>query len=182
MNPVVERLIWTLNGFLVFLYSTTDHLSTLALLISVGAFLWFSPAEQRSWAIGAGVLSVVASAIAPAPAPLFLLVMSLGGWVALFLENYNRPALRWNVIRGLSLYAIASLGFTLYRGAGATSLASDPQMAQGAVYVNSLVGIVMYVIPLGFLVMVAQSIWAHPPAPGGRPAQLIGTIRTRGKD
>ena len=183
MSPAVERLIWTLNGLLVALFSIADHLPTLILLLSSGAFLWLSPNEQRSWAMGAGVLAVVASGIAPSPAPIFLLVMSLGGWVALYLENYNRPALRWNIIRGISLYAVASLGFTLYRGAGmAQTMASDPQMAQGGVYINSLVGIVMYAIPLGFLVMLAQSIWAHPPAPGGRPAQLIGTIRTRGKD
>ena len=183
MNPVIERSIWVINGLLVILFSMADHLPTLLLLLSVGAFVWLSPNEQRSWAVGAGVLSVVASGIAPTPAPVFLLVMSLGGWVALFLENYNRPALRWNIIRGISLYAVASLGFAFYRSAGAiNALASDPQMAQGAMYINSLIGIVMYAIPLGFLVMIAQSIWAHPPAPGGRPAQLIGTIRTRGKD
>jgi len=183
MNPALERLIWVINGFLVLLFSTADHLWTLTLLISMGVFLWVSPDEQRSWAIGAGVLSVVASALALSPIPVFLLAMSLGGWVALVMEKYNRPAIRWNIIRGISIYAVAGMGYSLYRSSGAaTALATDPQMAQGAVYINMIAGVAMYVIPLIFMGMLTQSIWAHPPAPGGRPAQLIGRIRTRGKD
>ena len=183
MNPALERLIWVTNGLIVVLFSTADHLLTLALLASVGAFVWVSPNEQRSWAIGAGVLSVVASAFALSPIPVFLLVMSLGGWVALVMEKYNHPAIRWNIIRGISIYAVSGMGYSLYRGSGASAaLASDPQMAQGAVYINMIAGVAMYAIPLIFMGMLTQSIWAHPPAPGGRPAQLISTIRTRGKD
>jgi hypothetical protein len=53
-------------------------------------------------------------------------------------------------------------------------------MSQGAGYLNALIGIGMYVIPLGWLAMLTQSIWAHPPAQG-TPDALITTIRTRGK-
>ena len=101
MNPALERLIWVINGLMVLLFSTADHLLTLALLASIGAFVLVSPDEQRSWAIGAGVLSVVASALSLSPIPIFLLIMSFGGWVALVMEKYNRPALRWNIIRGI---------------------------------------------------------------------------------
>ena len=183
MNPAVERLIWVVNGFMVLLFSAADHIATLLLLLSMALFILATPNEQKPWALGAGALAFTASALAPAPVPLFLLVMSLSGWGALFLEKYNKPAMGWNIIRAISLYAVAGLGFTFYKlfGAG-TALSSDPQMAQGATYLNALIGIFMYVIPIGFLVMVAQSIWAHPPAPGGRPAQLIGTVRTRGKN
>ena len=183
MNPALERLIWVINGLMVLLFSTADHLLTLALLASIGAFVLVSPDEQRSWAIGAGVLSVVASALSLSPIPIFLLIMSFGGWVALVMEKYNRPALRWNIIRGISIYAVSGMAYSVYRGSGASAaLATDPQMAQGAVYINMIAGVAMYAIPLIFMGMLTQSIWAHPPAPGGRPAQLIGRIRTRGKD
>ena len=183
MNPALERLIWVTNGLMVLLFSTADHLLTLAILASVGAFVWVSPDEQRPWAIGAGVLSVVASVFTLSPTPVFLLVMSFGGWTALIMEKYNRPAIRWNIIRGISIYAVAGMGYSLYRSSGAsTALATDSQMAQGAVYINMIAGVAMYAIPLVFMGMLTQSIWAHPPAPGGRPAQLIGRIRTRGKD
>ncbi len=52
-------------------------------------------------------------------------------------------------------------------------------MAQGAGYLNAIIGIAMYVIPLGFLAMVAQSVWAHPPTIGN-PTDLITKVRTRG--
>ncbi len=179
----MERLIWVVNGLMVVFFSVGDHLLTLLLAGSTGAFIWFSTNEQRDWAIGTGVLSLVASAFAPAPIPIFLLVMSLGGWVALYMEKYNLPATRWNIIRGVSLYAVLGLGYALYKGFDvASAIATDPQMGQGAIYLNVIIGIALYAVPLGFLVMLAQSIWAHPPTPGGNPANLIGTIRSRGKD
>ena len=183
MNPAMERLIWVINGLMVVLFSVGDHFLTLALGISVGAFIWFSPREQASWSISAAVLSVAASAFSPAPIPMFLLIMSLAGWVVLFMEKYNLPAVRWNIIRGISLYAVLGLAFALYKGFNiAGAIATDPQMGQGAIYLNAIIGIALYAIPLGFLVILAQSIWAHPPTPGGRPADLIGTVRSRGKD
>ena len=84
------------------------------------------------------------------------------------------------MIRGLALYALAGLGFTLYRDLGlGESVLADPMMAQGANYLNAIIGIAMYVIPLGFLGMLAQAIWAHPPTPG-TPSDLITKVRTRG--
>ena len=183
MNPAIERLVWVVNGLMVVFFSLGDHFLTIALGISVAAFIWFSPGEQQDWAIGASVLSLVASAFAPAPIPVFLLVMSLGGWVALYMEKYNLPATRWNVIRGISLYAVLGLGYALYKGFDVVNaIATDPQMGQGTIYLNAIIGIALYAVPLGFLVMLTQSIWAHPPTPGGNPATLIGTIRARGKD
>jgi len=175
-----ERLIWTVNGLLAILYSLIDHLTALAFALAVAAFVITTPREQRAWAIGAGILSIAASLIASSPVPLFLLVMILGGWAAVMLEQYNRPAQRWNVIRGLALYALAGVGFTLYRNLGlGESVLADPMMAQGAGYLNAIIGIAMYVIPLGFLAMAAQSVWAHPPTPG-TPSDLITKVRTRG--
>ena len=175
-----ERLIWTVNGLLAILYSLIDHLTALAFALALAAFVITTPREQRAWAIGAGILSIAARLIAPSPVPLFLLVMILGGWATVMLEQYNRPAQRWNVIRGLALYALAGVGFTLYRNLGlGESVLADPMMAQGAGYLNAIIGIAMYVIPLGFLAMAAQSVWAHPPAPG-TPSDLITKVRTRG--
>ena len=183
MNPGIERLIWVVNGLMVVFFSLGDHFLTLILGTSTGAFIWLSPNEQRDWAMGASVLALVASVFSPAPIPIFLVVMSLGGWVALYMEKYNLPATRWSVIRGISLYAVLGLGYALYKGFDvANAIATDPQMGQGAIYLNAIIGIALYAVPLGFLVMISQSIWAHPPTPGGNPASLIGTIRARGKD
>jgi len=180
LNTLTERLIWIVNGFLAIAYSLIDHLTTLLFLAAVIAFIITTSNEQRMWTLGTGLLSIAASLLAPSPVPLFLLVMILGGWTAVVLEKYNPPAQRWNVIRGLALYALAGLGFTLYREFGlGESVLSDPMMAQGANYLNAIIGIAMYVIPIGFLGMLAQSIWAHPPAPG-TPSDLITKVRTRG--
>jgi hypothetical protein len=34
--------------------------------------------------------------LAPAPIPLFLLIMPLAGWAGQWLEQYNKPANHWN--------------------------------------------------------------------------------------
>lgn len=180
MELLAERLIWIVNGFLAILYSLVDHLVTLVFVVAVIAFIVTASKEQRMWALGAGVLSIVTSLLAPSPVPLFLLVMILAGWIAVALEKYNPPAQRWNIIRGLALYALAGLGFTLYRSLGlGEAVLADPMMSQGANYLNAIIGIAMYVIPLGFLAMLAQAVWAHPPAPG-TPSDLITKVRTRG--
>lgn len=185
MNDVFSKLaagaMWTINGFLVIVYYAADHIQTLALAVAAILFAGYAAQEQRVWAVGSGALAIGASLLAPAPVPLFLLVMSLAGWAGQWLEQYNKPANHWNTIRGQALYALAGLGFALYRNFGlGSSIASDPMMAQGAGYLNALIGIGMYVIPLGWLAMLTQSIWAHPPAQG-TPDALITTIRTRGK-
>ncbi|CAG0955756.1 hypothetical protein ANAEL_00331 [Anaerolineales bacterium] len=185
MNDLVADitavLVWTVNGFLVLVYYAVDHIQTVLLAISVLVFAVYISREQMVWAIGSGALAITASLLAPAPVPLFLLVMSLAGWAGQWLEQYNKPANHWNTIRGQALYAIAGLGFALYRNFGlGASIANDPMMSQGAGYLNALIGIGMYVIPLGWLAMLTQSIWAHPPAQG-TPDRLITNIRTRGK-
>ena len=180
MELLTERLIWIVNGFLAILYSLVDHLTALLFVAAITAFIITTSKEQRMWALGSGLLSIAGSLLAPSPVPLFLLVMILGGWTVVALEKYNPSAQRWNVVRGLALYALAGLGFTLYRELGlGESVLADPMMSQGANYLNAIIGIAMYVIPLGFLGMLAQSIWAHPPAPG-TPSDLITKVRTRG--
>lgn len=183
MSSFVERLFWILNGLLVIVYSSADRLLALLLLASLAAFVWFSPNEQRGWSIGMAALAFAAGVVAPAPVPAALLMMSIISWVALTLEKYNRSALRWSTIKGISIYALAGLGYAAYKGLElGASFAADPQMAQGAVYLNTLIGIGMYVGPFGFVAMLAQAIWAHPPIPGGSPENIIGTIRSRGKN
>ncbi len=174
-------LLWIGNGFLVLVYLAVDHWLSLALLASLAWLLSSTPTEQRNWALGASLLAMAANAFAPAPVPLFLLIVASSGLAALHLEHFNSLAQRWNVVRGLGLYALAGIGFAIYRRVEGGMVSSDPMMAQGAVYLNALIGISMYVIPLGFLAYLAQSLWAHPPTPG-TPEELIARVRTRGRD
>jgi hypothetical protein len=181
MNIILERLIWILNGLLITLYTAVGNLHAIVIAVSSIFFVASTPNEQKAWAMGASFMALAGALIAPAPVPAFLLIMSLSGWIGLYLEGYNRIAQRWNIIRGQALYATAGLGFTLYRAFGlGSAMSSDPLMTQGAGYLNGLIGIAMYVIPIGFLAWLAQSIWAHPPAPAA-PEDLINTVRVRRK-
>jgi hypothetical protein len=181
MNPLLERLLWTLNGLIALFFFALDHSAAILTAVSAAFFVSSAPAEQKAWTTGAGLLAVAAALLAPAPVPLFLLVMSCAGWAGTFLEQYNKISQRWNVARGMALYALAGLGYSAYRNLGlGETAASDPMMTQGANYLNALVGIAMYVIPIGFLAWLAQSIWAHPPAPAA-PEQFISNVRTRGR-
>lgn len=187
MNDLAAELwsasIWTVNGLLVIVYYCADHILVIAIAITVTLFAAYTPKEQRVWAAGAAVLAILASFAAPMPAPVLLLVMAVSGWVAQFLEKYNRPAQRWNTIRGLILYALAGLGYTAVIDSGMlnTTSLTNPMLAQASGYINTILTIAMFVIPLGFLAMLAQSITALPPAPGS-PEELISKVRTRGKN
>jgi hypothetical protein len=180
MTFLINILTWIINGFLVIVFFLVDHLVTVLLLPAAAAFVMVTPAAQRGWAIGAGTLAVAASLISPTPVPIFLGVIALVSSAALYLEHYNRPAVLWNILRSVSLYSLAGLGFSLWRGLRlADSIQDDVMTIQGATYLNAIIGIAMYVIPLGIIILLAQSILAHPPI--GRPEEIITNVRTRGK-
>jgi hypothetical protein len=180
MTLLSNAPIWVANGFLVIVFFLADHSATAVLLPVAAAFVYITTATQRPWALGASGLALAASLIAPAPVPVFLVVVALVSAVSLYLEHYNRPAAHWNIVRSVSLYSLAGLGYSLWTGLHVSnSIQADPMMAQGATYLDALVGIAMYVIPLGIMVLLAQSVLAHPPV--GKPEDLLTQIRTRGK-
>ena len=181
MTAIFDVLIWISNGILVIGFFLVDHLATLLLLPAATAFVFVVPAAQRGWAIGAGTLATTASLLAPSPVPLFLGVIALASAASLSLEHYNRPAALWNIVRSISLYSLAGLGYALWRGMRVMdTIQSDVMTSQGATYLNAIIGIAMYVFPLGIVVLLAQSVLAHPPI--GRPETIISNVRTRGKE
>ena len=172
-------LYYLLNGFLALLWLLADHILLALLIVPLAWLNYTSPDEQRSWSLTSSGLAVLASAIAPAPVPLLMLVMASAGLLATRLEQFNSAAARWNTVRGLALYSLVGLGFTVYQDLVAHSTESSLLM-QGQVYLSTIAAFAMYLIPLGYLALMAQTLWAHPPVPG-KPADLIHTIRSRGK-
>jgi hypothetical protein len=178
----MTALIWVANGFLALVFFLVDHLAALGVLASGVVFLSRTSAEQRSWAAGVSLLVFGTSMFAPFPVPYFVLLLAAGGQVAVYFERYNPAAARWNLIRVLGLYGLAGGAYAIYRLTGlADRLFADPMMSQGAGYFNAIFGIIMYAFPIGALVYMAQSVFAHPPALA-RPETLITQVRTRGKE
>jgi hypothetical protein len=172
-------LYYLMNGFLALLWLLVDHLLLVLLTLPLAWFTYHSPNEQRAWSLAAGGLALLTSAIAPAPVPLLMLVMAISGLLAVHLEQFNQARARWNTVRGLALYSLAGSGFTIYQDLVGRSTAS-PLLAQGQVYISTIAGFAMYLIPLGFLALLVQTLWSHPPIQG-KPADLIHIIRSRGK-
>lgn len=113
MEVLAERLIWVVNGFLTVIFFSAGQFQSILLAVSSIFFVMTAPMEQKTWTIGAAALSLLASLVTPAPAPLFLLVMSAMGWAALYIEKYNRISQRWTAVKGQSLYALLSLGYSV---------------------------------------------------------------------
>jgi len=180
MTAFLNVMVWIVNGFLVIAFFLVDHLATVILLPAAITFALITPTAQRAWSVGAGLLAILASLAAPAPVPLFLIVVALVSAAALSLEHYNRPAAHWNVVRSIIGYSLAGLGFALWKGLGLVDrVQGDSMMVQGANYLNTIIGIAMYVIPLGIVVLLVQSAIAHPPV--GTPENILNQVRTRGK-
>jgi hypothetical protein len=181
MIATFNALTWIVNGFLVIVFFLADHLAIVLLLPAAAAFVVITPAAQRIWAFGASGLALAASLVAPAPVPVFLVVVALVSAAALSLEHYNRPAAHWNIVRSVSLYSLAGLGFAVWQGLHLMdTIQADSMMEQGATYLNAIIGIAMYVLPLGIVVLLAQSVLAHPPV--GKPEDILNQVRTRGKE
>lgn len=185
MTPYTLLLpfVWLLNGLLALAYSMASHWISILLIPPLAWLAYRGPAEHRPWVIGAGGLGLLASILSPMPVPALLLLMAIAGGIAMFLERFNPAALHWRITSGLALYSLAGLGFAglqfyLERWASASLL-----LAQGQNYFSILAGIAMYGVPIGYLALLAQALLVHPPIPGGgKPEQLINTLRARNED
>jgi hypothetical protein len=53
--------------------------------------------------------------------PLLMLVMAAAGLLTTRLEQFNAAAARWNTVRGVALYGLSGLAFTIYQDFAARS-------------------------------------------------------------
>ena len=176
-HDLLLPFIWTLNGFLAVLYLLWEHMLAVLLLPSFGYLLLHTPKTQRNWMSIAAGLAVLAAAFAPPLIGIWLLLMALGSIIALRLEKFNPENLHWRVISGIASYALVGLGFLLYHDL--SPVITDPTFVQGKGYLDILIGIAVYLGPLGFLGLLVQAIFAHPPLKGS-PEDIIYNVRTRG--
>ena len=218
VRPFIEALIealrtaaiWELNGILALLYMLAEHLAGVltagacALLLTPPPWRTWPPFlrgvqgqgwERRQWAWGLAVaiLAVVAAFLAQPPAPALLAAMALAGALAVRVDRFNPDSLRWRVIAGLALYALATLahlGYSAYLGhldalAWAEALGGQGEaaasLAQGRAFVDTLATWGLWLIlPLGYFSLLAQGLLVHPPLPA-TPEEVITAVRTRGQ-
>ncbi|HFC08858.1 MAG TPA: hypothetical protein ENJ54_03215 [Chloroflexi bacterium] len=176
MRTLLLPFVWVLNGFLVSLYVLAAHI---AVLLAVAAAFYVStvvPQEQRRHALAAATLASLGVLFSPPMLAFMVAAMSAVGAVAVRVERYNPYTLSWRMVGALGLYGMMLLGFALY-----TALGGFHSAELGASYLDAIIKIAVYAYPLGFLALAAQALWVHPPMPGGRPEDLVTTVRTRGK-
>ncbi len=171
--------LWMANGFLALLWLLVDHLWAALLVPVLGYAVLQAPGNQRSWTLGVALLALVAGALSPFPVALLLAVMTLSGLLAVRLEKINPQNTHWTLVRGLGLYSLVGLGFTAYR-AWLVPAMNDPALQQGQAYLSAIASIALYLLPLGYLALLAQGLFVHPPVQG-EADDIIYHFRSRGK-
>lgn len=178
---IADAPIWVLNGFLVLLYAAVNNLAFLAQVgLSIALFLQARPEYRQSTFATLG-LSLAAGLFAPNPVPLFLSLMSASAIFIAVTEKYNPAAAFWNAVQNLGIYSGAGLLYAAWRAFGYQFFvaSADPAISQGLGYLNTVAGIGMILLPVGFMGWAAKNLWAHPPAVG-TPREIFD-IRTRGR-
>jgi hypothetical protein len=189
MDTLSLFAIYLGNGFVYLAYILLERLATLALLFPL---LWitfglqgfssrFNRERTRPYVMGMSALCVASSILSPPPVPVAMLLMALASVAALRLERYRPDDVHWSVIRNMSLYALAGMGFTLFQTlvmsqpfqAGSTSMGLS--LAKGRDYMAIVIGISMYVMPVMHVVMLSKEFLAHPPSE--RDERVIETIK-----
>lgn len=171
--------LWIANGALALLWLLVDHLWVVLLVPVLGYAVLQAPGNQRSWTLVVALLALVAGAVSPFPVALLLAVMTLSGLLAVRLEKINPQNTHWTLVRGLGLYSLVGLGFTAYRTWLVPAM-SDPALVQGQVYLSAIASIALYLLPLGYLALLAQSLFVHPPVQN-EADDIIYHFRSRGK-
>ncbi len=188
-------VIWEANGLLAIAYTAFEHLAAILVLAGFVPLLRGLPAtsvQQRPWIGATGGAAITAALLAPAPVPFIMAGLTLAAAVAVRLDHYGPDALRWRCTGGLALYALAALAYVAYgayltgldAAAWARSLGGQGEaqqaLVQGRAFIDTLARWGLWlIVPLGYLSLLAQGLFAHPPV-GARPEELVATIRTRG--
>ena len=179
--PVLTlALTWTLNGFLVILYIMSEHVSA---LLVIPALTWLTAdieSDRRPWMMAASALSLIAALFAPIVVGVWLNIMAYGSTIAIKVEKFNRSSLRWRVVNGLTIYALIGLGFKIYQALTPILAADSEAFAQGQAYLNVIINVAIWVVPLFVVALLVQTVLIHPPE-SQRPGETINQIRTRGK-
>ena len=179
-HDLLMPLLWLLNGLLAVSYLLFGRILALLLVPPLAWLGATGPREHRPWVAAATGLAIASAALAPQPAPLLTLVMAWAGMIAILLERFNPISLRWRAAGGLALYALMGLGFSAYQFLAPTWQIDSPLLTQGQTYLAVLISLAMWAYPLGYLALLAQSIWVHPPL-SQNPETMIHTLRARGK-
>jgi len=179
MNAITLFALWVLNGLLAILWLMVDNLALLVTVPLLGWLIVNAPKEQRYYAAASAIFALAGAAVTPLPAALLTLAMALVGVAGYYLERFNKPASLWTMIRGLALYGLVCVGYGIYRTL-LIPTTSDPMLAQGMTYLSIIISIALYILPVGYLVLVAQSLFAHPPLQETADG-MIYRYRSRGK-
>ena len=180
-HALAMPFFWLLNGALALIYLLAEHALVALLALPLVQLTRLAPDEQRPWTLAAVGLALAAALIAPQPVPFWLLVMAVAGVVTVSAEQFNPLSLSWRIISGLALYALAGIGFAIFEVYLGIWAEEHPLLDQGQHFISVLIGVALYGVPLGYLVLLAQALWAHPPMPG-KPAEIINTLRARGRE
>lgn len=171
--------LWLVNGLLALLWLLVDNFWLLSLIPAQGFLVWTAPKDQQRWSLEVALLALLAAGLSPFPVALFLLVMTLAGLLARRLERLNPQNTHWNTVRALALYALLGLAYSVYRFFILPSV-TDPAVLQAEGYLSAISSIALYLLPVGFLALLAQSIFVHPPIPA-QADDLLFRFRSRGK-
>lgn len=179
MSAWLLPFVWLINGVMALLWMLLDHLWHVGLAVALGYAVLHAPEAQKQWMLGVALLALLAGIFAPFPVALLMLIMVIAGQTAVRLERLNPQNTHWTMIRGLGLYALSALGFLAYHELILPSL-SDPTLIQGQAYINAIASYALYLLPLGYLALLAQGMLVHPPVQQN-PSDIIYRLRSRGK-
>lgn len=176
IDTLLLPFIWLLNGILAILYAILGHGMTIMMLVPMAYLFVRLPAlagpgavAMRPWLLGACVLSVLVSLIAPAPAPVMLVLMYVISSLAARTEKYRPDETTWTVIQGVMLYCLIGLGAAFYNWYAQTLVNPPP--------IGNLVALALWGYPIGFVAFLAKSLLAHAPTPGGGPQNIYDMAR-----
>lgn len=172
--------IWALNGLLAVIYLIAEHLIGVSLIYPLTWLIIHTPKSQQGWMLAVAGMGLFCAIFSPIVVGIWLLLMALGSMVALHLEKFNPDNLRWRVVSGIGLYSLMGAGLVIYQHISPFLAGQNEVFAQGQGYLDILISIAIYIGPLGFLGLLAQAVFAHPPLEG-TPDEIIYNVRTRGK-
>ncbi len=190
-------LVYELNGWLYILFLVVKNAAVVVVLCFAAACTWIERAGQgatRVLTVIALAATIVAALSVPMPIPAVLAAMWGFVPLVLALDPVGGGTLAWRAKSGILLYTGACVAYVVYiRGTARVTpeawaaLAGGVEearavLAQSRAYISTMANIALYVLPAGYMSLMAQALLAHPmpSAPFRTMAERVRLIRTRG--
>ena len=188
LSHLKQFFIWSTNGFLlslylVWTYKWTSLIALFALLTAFKLSKWIGKHEAAilgKWIYTSFLLLAIVSISLPETHGFLCALIVISSIVAIRLDQFHPAQSAWKFVYGAVGYSLVGGGYLLFNDFFTQGTTMDGFLLQGQNYLGVLVGVLMYLFPIGYIALLFKDMLLHKQQMA--PVQMMNIIRRDGQE